>query len=201
MANLSLWKRHVDDIICFIKIGTINYIATILNSFDPNITFTYEVEKDCKLPFLDVLLIKKGNNIFNKVYRKTTNNDIYFNWKSFAPTAQKRGTLKTLVDRAYLICSNITLRKKEIDHLKKVFHEKNDYPKWVINQVLNEVAEMHKTNVNKVSQESQVSSVTDLKRHLLVLPYQGQKGDLIIKSMKKRLKTLLPDKVKTDVVF
>ena len=66
---------------------------------------------------------------------------------------------------------------------------------------MNEVEEMHKTNVNKVSQESQVSPVTDLKRHLLVLPYQGQKGDLIIKSMKKRLKTLLPDKVKTDVVF
>ena len=66
---------------------------------------------------------------------------------------------------------------------------------------MNEVEEMHKTNVNKVSQESQVSPVTDLKRHLLLLPYQGQKGDLIIKSMKKRLKTLLPDKVKTDVVF
>ena len=66
---------------------------------------------------------------------------------------------------------------------------------------MNEAEEMHKTNVNKVSQESQVSPVTDLKRHLLVLPYQGQKGDLIIKSMKKRLKTLLPDKVKTDVVF
>ena len=66
---------------------------------------------------------------------------------------------------------------------------------------MNEVEEMYKTNVNLVSQESQVSPVTDLKRHLLVLPYQGQKGDLIIKSMKKRLKTLLPDKVKTDVVF
>ena len=106
----------------------------------------------------------------------------------------------TLVDRAYQILPNITLRKKEIDHLKKVFHEKNDYPKWVINQVLNEVEEKHKTNVN-VSAESQVSPVTDLKRHLLVLLYQGQKGDFIIESMKKRLKTLLPDNFKTDVVF
>ena len=89
MGNLSLWKRHVDDIICFIKIGTINYIATILNSFDPNITFTYEVEKDCKLPFLDVLLIKKGNNIVTTVYHKATSNDIYLNRKSFAPTTGK----------------------------------------------------------------------------------------------------------------
>ena len=127
-------------IICFIKIGTVIFITTILNN----------LEKDCKLPFLDVLLIKKGNNIVTTVYRKATTSDIYLNWKSFAPSSWKRGTLKTLVDRAYLICSNITLRKKEIDHLKKVFHEKNDYPKWVINQVLNEVEEKHKTSVNNV---------------------------------------------------
>ena len=178
-------------IICFIKIGTIIFITTILNN----------LEKDCKLPFLDVLLIKKGNNIVTTVYRKATTSDIYLNWKSFAPSSWKRGTLKTLVDRAYLICSNIALTKKEIDHLEKVFHEKNDYPKWVTNQVLNVVEEKHKTSVNKVSEESQVSPVTNVKRHLLALPCQGQKGDFIIKSMKKRLKTLLPDNVKTDVAF
>ena len=44
--------------------------SQILNNFDTNITFTYEVEKDCKLLFLDVLLIKKGNNIITTVYRK-----------------------------------------------------------------------------------------------------------------------------------
>ena len=95
----------------FRKNWTINYITTILNNIDPNITFNYEVEKDCKLPFLDVLLIKKGNNIVTTLYRKATTNDIYLNWKSFAPTTWKRGTLKTLVDRTYLICSNIALRK------------------------------------------------------------------------------------------
>ena len=54
----------------------------------------------------------------------------------------------TLADDAYLLCSSIALRKKEIAHLKKEFDEKNDYPKWVINQVLNEVEEKHKTSVN-----------------------------------------------------
>ena len=117
-----------------------------------------------------MLLIKKENNIITTVYRKAITNDIYLNWKPFAPTTWKRGTLKTLADRAYLIYSSIALRKKEIDHLKKVFHEKNDYHKWVINQVLNEVEEKHKTSLNNVSEESKVFSVTDLKRHLLVLP-------------------------------
>ena len=37
------------------KIGTINYIITIVNNFDPSITFTDEVEKDCYLSFPNVL--------------------------------------------------------------------------------------------------------------------------------------------------
>ena len=71
----------------------------ILNNFDPNITFNNEIEKDCKSPFLDVLLFKKGSSIVTIVYHKETTNDVYFNWKSFAPFTWKRGTLKTLVDQ------------------------------------------------------------------------------------------------------
>ena len=66
---------------------------------------------------------------------------------------------------------------------------------------MNKVKGNHKTNVNNVSEESKVSPVTNLKRYVLVLPCQGQKGDFIIKSMRKRLKTLLPYNVKTDIAF
>ena len=112
------------------------------------------LQKDCKLPFLDVLLIKKQTiSLLQFTAKQPTTNDIYFNWKSFASTTWKRGTLKILADHAYLICSSIALRKKEIDHLKNVFHEKNDYPKWVINQVLNEVEEKRKTSVDNISEE------------------------------------------------
>ena len=66
---------------------------------------------------------------------------------------------------------------------------------------MNEVEEKHKTSANNVSEESKVSPVTDLKRHLLILLYQGQKGGFLIKSLRKRLKTLLPDNVKTTVAL
>ena len=84
--NFSFWKRYVDDTICFVKIGTISYITKIFNNFDSKIKFTYEVEKGCKLPFLNVLVIKKGNNMITTIHRKATTNDIYLNWKSFGPT-------------------------------------------------------------------------------------------------------------------
>ena len=63
------------------------------------------------------------------------------------------------------------------------------FPSYIVSS-FNEVEEKHKTSVNNISEESKVFPVTDLKHHLLVLPYQGQKCDFIIKSMRKRLKTL-----------
>ena len=84
------------------------------------------------------------------------------------------------LDHAYVICSNFALRKKEIGHLKKVFPEKNDYPKWVINQVLHEVEEKHKTSVNNVNEELQVSPVTNLKPHVLVLPYRKVRKAILL---------------------
>ena len=37
---IKYWKRYVDDTVSFVKLGTIHYIVTQLNSFDSNIQFT-----------------------------------------------------------------------------------------------------------------------------------------------------------------
>ena len=101
---IQFWKRYVDDTICFIKVGSVNYIS-LLNRFDVNIKFTYELEHEGKLLFLDVLLCRKGKKIYTAVYRKATNNYVYLNWNGFAPISQRRSTLKKLIELAYLICS------------------------------------------------------------------------------------------------
>ena len=44
-----------------------------------------------------------------------------------------------------MICSSPELQKQETQHLKLVFHEKNDYPKWVINYVVEQVEAKHRT--------------------------------------------------------
>ena len=97
------------------------------------------MENDHKLSFLYVLLIRNGESIETTVFRKSTNNDIYLNWNSFAPNTWKKGTLKTLVQLAYTVCSTDQYLQNELDQLKNVFHMKNGYPKWVINQVLDQV--------------------------------------------------------------
>ena len=145
---IQFWKRYVDDTICFIKVGSVNYILSLLNSFDVNIKFSYELEHGSKLPFLDVLLCRKGKKIYATVYRKATNNDVYLNWNAFAPIRWKRSTLKTLMERAYLICSTDELQNRELGYIEKVFHENNSYPKYVIKHALQQIFEQRNNKTN-----------------------------------------------------
>ena len=198
----------MDNTICFIKIEYVKYILSVLNGFNNNIEFTVEEENDGVLPFLDVLICRNDNSIETTVYRKSTNNDIYLNWNAFAPDTWKRGTLKTLVERAYIVCSTEDFLDKELKYLEKVFHENNNYPKYVIKQILQQSYDEHKeqeldmtkTNLN-LNDVVEKKNVHEEKQHLLLVPYQGKKGDFVIKSMKKRMKTLLPTNIRTNTVF
>ena len=73
------------DTTCFIKLEYEEYILLVLSSFDKNIEFTVEEENNGVLHFLDVLICRNDNSIETKVYRKSTNNDIYLDWKAFGP--------------------------------------------------------------------------------------------------------------------
>ena len=131
-SHLQFWKRYVDDTLTIVKEGSINHVLQQLNSFYPNIQFTSAI------PFLDILIIRKKSKI-ETVYRKSTDTGIYLNWFSFTLSTWKRGTLKNLVHQAYNICSTEYLLKKKLLHLEKSFISKNNYPRWVIKQILTQV--------------------------------------------------------------
>ena len=177
-----------------------------------DIKFTYELEHEGKLPFLDVLLCRNGKKIYTTVYRKATNNDVYLNSNAFAPIGWKRGTLKTHIERAYLICSTDEPRNRELEHIKNVFYKSNSYPKYVVKQVLQQIYQQHndETNGTDISNNNidgdnissmNNESVTLEKQPLLVLPYQGKKGDHILKSFKKGMRKILPNNVKPRIAF
>ena len=65
-------RRYVDNTISYVKTGSIKHILSLLNSFDKSIQFKFESENKDKLPFLDVLLCRKGRIITTTVYRKKT---------------------------------------------------------------------------------------------------------------------------------
>ena len=181
------WKRYVDDTIAWIKPEYINIVKKELNSFNPNISFTHEIQNEsCNLPFLDVCVIIKDNTIHTTVYRKPTNTDIYLHWESFAPKKWKTCTLKTLIYRAYRICSSPELLEKELEYLTNAFTNINGYPYWMVNKIAKEVKHDYENPIIAVPQDE--TEVND--QFTLVLPYQGAKGETIIKSLRNSFKRL-----------
>ena len=61
--DIKLWKRFVDNMFCFAKIESIDFILTKLNSFHTNIKFTMETEQKSTIPFLDVFVVRTPNGI------------------------------------------------------------------------------------------------------------------------------------------
>ena len=47
-SKIKFWRRYINDTICFVKIGSIEYIISVLNSFHKNIQFSYEVVTNAK---------------------------------------------------------------------------------------------------------------------------------------------------------
>ena len=69
-----MWVRYVDDMFVLWPHGELllEDFYQYLNSQHPAIQFIMEMEAEKKLPFLDVLVERSGNNISTSVYRKKT---------------------------------------------------------------------------------------------------------------------------------
>ena len=132
---MTPWKRYVDDTIATVQLTSIDHVLMILNTFHKNIKFTYELEINKKISFLDVLLIRKNDTLEPTIYRRSTNNGVYLHWDSFAPKNWKHITLCSILIRAYRICSSKELLHEELQHIEKEFIEVNGDPKWIVNQL------------------------------------------------------------------
>ena len=74
--HMTPWKRYVKDTIATIKLTSVDHVLIILNTFNKNIKFTYELEINKKISFLNVLLIRKNGTSETTIYRKSTNNGV-----------------------------------------------------------------------------------------------------------------------------
>ena len=84
----------------------------------------------------------------------------------------KFGTLKNLVKRSIIICSDQQLLQIELDHLRKVFVEINDYPSKTVENIIKN--ELEKENVD-ITNEPQTNTTGHWKTKLqLFLPFSGK---------------------------
>ena len=121
---------------------------------------------------------------------------LYLHWDAFAPVSWKRGTLRTLVNRAYLVCSNKELLHNKLAYLRSVFLEKYGYPLTTIKQLMKEIEENQKQKeVTQISMMEQPNP-QEQKVHSLLLSFVSSKSTAIVKNLNKTLKSVLPNNVK-----
>ena len=187
------WKRFVDDIFTYADPKYILNIITALNGFHPNIKFKYEFEKDRKIPFLDVLIIRtEENQIETTVYRKPTNTNIYVNWNSYAPINWKYVTAQILIKRAYSICSTENLLEKELAFIEDVLCRYNNYPVTFVRRIVKK----EEVTAKKRAVPSENNAINHEQKSLhLHLPYGGVIGEKLVTKVKKIVKNNIPNTV------
>ena len=98
--------------------------------------FTIEKEQNNSLNFLDVLVEKEGTGFLISIYRKPTFTGQYIRWNSFSPKARKISLIKTLDQKALMVCSKTKLGP-ELDKVKQLLIE-NGYPADVLLSCINQ---------------------------------------------------------------
>ena len=100
---------YVDDTCCALAMSDIDGFHQHINSIEPHIQFTVEIETDGQLPFLDLLFGREeDSSIATSVYRKPTHIQIRFSshtqidFSSHHPQAHKAAVVCILVFKAYV---------------------------------------------------------------------------------------------------
>ena len=123
------WFRYVDDSYSCLKKDQVDEFHKHLNSINPNIQFTLELENNNGqgLPFLDTITSRRGTEIHVDVHKKPTHTDRYLNFSSCHPLYHKRSLVNTLLKRANNIPSTNKGRREETQRVKAVLRD-NNYP-------------------------------------------------------------------------
>ncbi|KER19320.1 hypothetical protein T265_15579, partial [Opisthorchis viverrini] len=117
-----LWIRYVDDTFVIMKRDSVHDAHELLNTTFGDIKSTIELERNSRLPFVDVLVnIKMDGILETRLYRKETHTDQILNYNNNHLINHKKSCAQTLFKREETHCSTTELRKKEGIHLFRVF--------------------------------------------------------------------------------
>ena len=94
-----------------------------------------DTENNNQLSFLDILVSRENNQSITGIFRKKTFTGLGLNYFSHCPRLFKLNSCKTLLFRAYSLCSSWIKFDEEIGFLDKYF-SKNCYPSFIFNRIV-----------------------------------------------------------------
>ena len=164
--NMRKRERYIFN--CFILIS--KYIDH--NNKD-NIKFTFELEKDGSIPFLDTRISRKPEGSLKfTVYRKPTHTNQYLNFESHHPLHQKLGVVHTLFNRCDTVVSDPKDREDETTTISTALSQCG-YPRWTFKR-------KNKTNTTQSTKDR-----TAQRKYPVVIPYIKGLSEAVSRIMKK----------------
>ena len=189
----KLYRRYVDDtFLLFNSQNHINQFLNYLNNKHANIKFTCDMENNNSLPFLDILINKNSSTFTTSIYRKDTFTGLGTHYLSFEPIKFKINAIKTLLYRAYHICSSYFTIHTEIEFLKKFFHN-NGYPESIFHKHV-------KQFLNNIYVPKQSAPTVPKRKVYFSLPYYGYISDIIKSDIKQLIEKHIPQ-IELNLIF
>lgn len=141
----KILTKYVDDIFAVINKKDIDNTLQILNAYHRHIQFTKEEELDNKLPYLDSVVIRHGNNLITNWYQKSTATGRLINYYSKHPRRTIINTAKNFISRVLMISD----KQFHDDNKQKIINilSMNDFPMTTIKDLINRI--IHKKDKDK----------------------------------------------------
>ena len=163
-GSSKIYSRYMDDILCSIKKENIDSHLNMINGLHPSLTFTYEIETNGKLPFLDMNLCNNSGSLSSHWYRKPTDTGLTLNFHALAPLKYKKSVVISFIYRIYRACSSWSHFHEGIIEAKEILKQ-NQYPldfvEPIINSTLKSILGFPKDDINSsINSEDSGSDIT-----------------------------------------
>ena len=146
----NIYARYVDDI--FIQITDENQLINLKNLFEENsvLKFTYELNVNSKLPFLDVLVDSSNTRFRTQVYHKPTDQGNCLNGNSECCERYKTSVITNYINRAYRLSDTWDDFHLELSHIKQKLVN-NNYSNAIVDKYIKKFLDLKQSQVPKKS--------------------------------------------------
>ena len=131
MEKRYMVQRYV---VLFRSLNHVPLFLKYLNQQHPNITFTSEVKRNGKLPFLDIDISRSQGKFNTSVYRKPTFTGLFTNFHSFIPLTCKRCLVSCLIQRIFNLCSSSKNYHTQLEVVRNLL-KLNDFPSHMFERI------------------------------------------------------------------
>ena len=119
----KLFERYMDDILRSINRNWMEEKLAEVNGLHPNLKFTMEVEREGKLPFLDMCILHAENTKASTWYCKPTDTGMIVNFHALVLTRYKRSVAEDSIHRLHRSCSSWALFHDSLIRAKEILEQ------------------------------------------------------------------------------